>query len=286
MSETLLNEIRADEARRAVRAARARARAAPPRSRHASPFSTGSGSLGLAPARARRAGDGRRRARRGGGDRADARRRRPRDEGPRPAAATRPRRSPRPSRSDRGLGARRRRRSRRRRPGVPTGDVVPPAPGQLQRYEAELSLRVDDVEALSNATKRAQQIARGHGGSVASLQYDAPSRGRRHRPDHAPRPDRAGSRARSPQLSQLGTIVGQRYGIEDLQQQADSLQSQIEATQRQIAQILGAAREHDALGRRTAPSSSRGSRTPAPKLTGLREALRARAPRPARRRST
>jgi len=55
--------------------------------------------------------------------------------------------------------------------------VVPPATGQLQRYEAELRLRVDDVEALSTATKQAQQIARSHGGSVASLQYDAPSQG-------------------------------------------------------------------------------------------------------------
>ena len=40
------------------------------------------------------------------------------------------------------------------------------------------------------------------------------------------------------ELSQLGTILGQRYGIQDLQQQADSLQTQIEQTQRRIAQIL------------------------------------------------
>ena len=61
-------------------------------------------------------------------------------------------------------------------PSRATG-IVPPATGQLQRYEAELSLQVDDVEALSTATKRAQQIARSHGGTVASLQYDAPSEG-------------------------------------------------------------------------------------------------------------
>ena len=54
---------------------------------------------------------------------------------------------------------------------------MPPVPGQLQRYEAELRLRVDDVEGLSTATKRAQQIALQHGGSVASLQYDAPAEG-------------------------------------------------------------------------------------------------------------
>ena len=72
------------------------------------------------------------------------------------------------------------------------GGTVAPSPGQLQRFEAELSLRVDDVEALSNATKQAQQIARSHDGSVSSLQYDAPSRGGRDGPDHAADPDRAG----------------------------------------------------------------------------------------------
>ena len=40
------------------------------------------------------------------------------------------------------------------------------------------------------------------------------------------------------ELSALGTIVGQRYGIDDLQQQADTLQREIEATQRRIAAIL------------------------------------------------
>src|SRR5918995_21047 len=36
------------------------------------------------------------------------------------------------------------------------GGTVAPAPGQLQRFEAELSLRVDDIGALSDATKQAQ----------------------------------------------------------------------------------------------------------------------------------
>ena len=40
------------------------------------------------------------------------------------------------------------------------------------------------------------------------------------------------------QLSQLGTILGQRYGVDDLQQQADGLQKQIEQVQRRIAQLL------------------------------------------------
>ena len=152
------------------------------------------------------------------------------------------------------------------------GGTVAPAPGQLQRFEAELSLRVEDVGALSDATKQAQQIARDHGGSVASLAYDAPSQGvgTAQITLRIPTAQVEGALA---ELSQLGTIVGQRYGIQDLQQQADSLQSQIEQTQRRIAQILAQ------LGN---PSLSNESRvvlqsrltSNREKLTGLREAMK------------
>jgi hypothetical protein len=117
------------------------------------------------------------------------------------------------------------------------GSTVGPVPGQLQRFEAELSLRVDDVDELSDATKRAQQIARDHGGSVASLQYDAPAQGVG-TAQITLRIPTAQVQGALGELSQLGTIVGQRYGIDDLQQQADSLQTQIEQTQRRMAQLL------------------------------------------------
>ena len=120
--------------------------------------------------------------------------------------------------------------------GDASGGAVPPAAGQLQRYEAELRLRVDDVEALSSATKRAQRIALAHGGSVASLQYDAPAEGVG-TSEITLRIPTARVQSALAELSALGTIVGQRYGIDDLQQQADTLQRQIEATQRRIAQI-------------------------------------------------
>ena len=149
---------------------------------------------------------------------------------------------------------------------------VPPVPGQLQRYEAELRLRVDDVEALSTATKRAQQIALQHGGSVASLQYDAPAEGVG-AAQITLRVPTARVQSAMTQLSQLGTIVGQRYGIDDLQVQADTLQSQIEATQRQIAQLVAR------LGSTTLPAEDRvvlQSRlsNARQKLAGLREGLR------------
>ena len=96
-----------------------------------------------------------------------------------------------------------------------TRSAIPPATGQLQRYEAELRLRVDDVEALSGATKSAQQIALSHGGSIASLQYDAPSEGIGSAQITLRVPISKVQSAMT-QLSALGTIVGQRYGIEDL----------------------------------------------------------------------
>jgi len=157
-------------------------------------------------------------------------------------------------------------------PAADSAAPVPPVPGQLQRYEAELRLRVDDVEALSTATKRAQQIALQHGGSVASLQYDAPAEGFG-AAQITLRVTTARVSSAMSQLSQLGTIVGQRYGIDDLQAQADSLQSQIEATQRQIAQLV------ERLSSATLPAEDRvvlQSRlnNARQKLAGLREGLR------------
>ena len=148
---------------------------------------------------------------------------------------------------------------------------IPPASGQLQRYEAELRLRVDDVEALSGATKSAQRIALSHGGSIASLQYDAPSTGIGSAQITLRVPISKVQSAMT-QLSALGTIVGQRYGIEDLQVQADTLESQIEATQRQIAGILGQLESTTLSDANRAVLKSRLANARA-KLKGLREGL-------------
>ena len=152
------------------------------------------------------------------------------------------------------------------------GGTVAPAPGQLQRFEAELSLRVDDVGALSDATKQAQQIARDHGGSVASLSYDAPSQGvgTAQITLRIPTARVEGALA---VLSQLGTIVGQRYGIQDLQQQADSLQTQIEQTQRRIAQIVAQLGNPSLADENRVVLQSRLASN-REKLTGLREAMK------------
>lgn len=150
--------------------------------------------------------------------------------------------------------------------------LVPPVAGQLQRYEAELRLRVDDIEALSTATKRAQRIALQHGGAVASLQYDAPAEGVG-AAQITLRIPTARVQSAMAQLSQLGTILGQRYGIEDLQVQADSLQSQIEATQRQIAQIVARLESTTLPAEERVVLQSRLTNA-REKLAGLREAMR------------
>jgi len=152
------------------------------------------------------------------------------------------------------------------------GSTIGPAPGQLQRFEAELGLRVDDVDALSDATKQAQQIAHDHGGSVASLQYDAPSTGVG-TAQITLRIPTAQVESALAELSQLGTIVGQRYGIQDLQQQADSLQTQIEQTQRKIAQILTQLESATLSNENRVVLQSRLNAARL-KLTGLRESLR------------
>jgi hypothetical protein len=58
-------------------------------------------------------------------------------------------------------------------PGAPLKSRVDLAPNQarLQRYDATLQLRVKDVDALSNATKRALSVTRALGGYVASVTY-------------------------------------------------------------------------------------------------------------------
>lgn len=152
------------------------------------------------------------------------------------------------------------------------GGGVAPSPGTLQRFEAELSLKVEDVDALSNATKSAQRIALAHGGSVASLSYDAPSQGVGAAQITLRIPtNRVGSALA--ELSQLGTILGQRYGIQDLQQQADSLQTQIEDTQRQIARIQAQLGNPNLTEESEAVLRSRLANAQQ-KLRGLREAMR------------
>lgn len=121
--------------------------------------------------------------------------------------------------------------------GSPTGaDPLAPTPGRLQRFQAEMRLRVADIDELSAATKRAMRIAQSLSGFIVSVQYDAPAEGVGGA-QIVLRVPTARVQTALTELSALGTILGQRIGIEDLQQPADDLTSQIEDAQREIAQL-------------------------------------------------
>ncbi len=121
---------------------------------------------------------------------------------------------------------------------APTGgaDALLPDTGRLQRIDAELSLRVEDVEELSRATQEAMRIARSLGGHVGSVSYDA-TPGGAGSAQLALRVPTARVQSAIVQLSALGTILGQRFGIQDLQGTVDELARQITETEQRIAQI-------------------------------------------------
>jgi hypothetical protein len=96
-------------------------------------------------------------------------------------------------------------------------DLVAPAPGRHQDYEASMTLRVRDLDALTNRTNDAMRIVRSFGGYVASVQQST----------NAGQPGEADLLLRVPvgrvedamvQLSGLGTVLARQVSIVDLEQ--------------------------------------------------------------------
>ena len=121
-------------------------------------------------------------------------------------------------------------------PPASGADAIAPDPGRLQRIDAELSLRVEDVEELSGATQEAMRIARSLGGHVASVSYDA-TPGGAGSAQLALRVPTARVQNAIVQLSALGTILGQRFGIQDLQGTVDELARQITEAEQRVLQL-------------------------------------------------
>lgn len=121
-------------------------------------------------------------------------------------------------------------------PPTSGADAIAPDPGRLQRIDAELSLRVEDVEELSGATQEAMRIARSLGGHVASVSYDA-TPGGAGSAQLALRVPTARVQNAIVQLSALGTILGQRFGIQDLQGTVDELARQITEAEQRVLQL-------------------------------------------------
>jgi hypothetical protein len=113
-------------------------------------------------------------------------------------------------------------------------DSLKPTPGRLQRYEATLRLRVKDVDALSNATRRAVDLTRSLGGYVGSVSY-ATSTGTRGGATLVLRVPVGNVQAELAGLSSLGTILQQQTGVLDVTRRAESESRQIAKLEQALA---------------------------------------------------
>jgi hypothetical protein len=105
---------------------------------------------------------------------------------------------------------------------------------RLQRYDATLGLRVKDVDALSNAARRAMNLTRSLGGYVASVQY-ATHEGKRGAATLVLRVPVANVQTELGELTSLGTILRQQTGILDVTRRADRESKQIAKLEHQLA---------------------------------------------------
>ncbi len=109
---------------------------------------------------------------------------------------------------------------------------VPAAPRRAQRYEAELTLK---VEGLSAATKRALRLTRSHHGYVRSVDYGSgQERGSAYLVLRIPI---GGVQDAIVMFSALGEIVDQHVSIEDVQPTLDLRFRQMQAIRDRIARL-------------------------------------------------
>lgn len=115
-------------------------------------------------------------------------------------------------------------------------DAATPAPttGRAQRYSAQLTLSVKDVDALSDATQQALRITRDLGGYVVSVSYATSDTGVSSLTLKVPTVSVQQAIVR---LNGLGTIVSQQVQIDDLQGQVDELTKQETVLVERIAKL-------------------------------------------------
>jgi hypothetical protein len=108
-------------------------------------------------------------------------------------------------------------------PSLPT-----PTPGRYQDYQASLTVRVKNVDALHDRTAQATQLARSFGGYVASV--DESTNGGNGQSDLVLRIPVARVEDAYFQLAKLGTVTEQHLSIRDLDQV-------VQAQRRRIVQL-------------------------------------------------
>ena len=120
--------------------------------------------------------------------------------------------------------------------GATATDAATPAPttGRAQRYSAQLTLSVKNIDALSDATQQALRITRDLGGYLVTASYATTNSGTSSLTLKVPT---ANVQQAIVRLSDLGKIVGQQIQIDDLQGQVDELTKRETALRVQIARL-------------------------------------------------
>jgi Domain of unknown function (DUF4349) len=114
--------------------------------------------------------------------------------------------------------------------------VPTPTPGRLERYHASLRLRVENTDALSDATQRAVRLTRELGGYVVTLQSSVPEQGTGGA-EIVVRVPRLRVQQAIAGFMELGTILAQNVQVEDLQRQVDEQTERIAVLTAEIARI-------------------------------------------------
>src|SRR6266542_4317438 len=114
------------------------------------------------------------------------------------------------------------------------GPTLAPSKTRLQNYRAALTVRVDDIDALSSATQDAMRITRALGGYVVSAHFGATRSGRSSLVVRVPIDQVQQAIAR---FSDLGKIAAQNIRITDRQAQVDQLGKHIDSLRVRIAKV-------------------------------------------------
>jgi uncharacterized protein DUF4349 len=112
---------------------------------------------------------------------------------------------------------------------------------RLTHTDASLQLRVDDTDALSEATTRATQIANSLGGYAKSVNFDTPAAGEGQAVIELRIPAQNVKTALA-RLAELGTIVSQQLSVTDLQDRFATESAQIAQLRRRVRALQTALR--------------------------------------------
>src|SRR4051794_28582790 len=110
--------------------------------------------------------------------------------------------------------------------GAVRSPLVPPDPGRRQDYEASMTLRVKDLDALTDRTNEAMRVVRSYGGYVASVQQSTAA-GKPGQADLVLRVPVGRVEAALVQLSGLGTVLDRQLSVVDLEQALRQQQARI-----------------------------------------------------------